>query len=388
MELCNIDGCRLIHGHKGRHDKFPTAIWSFLSLKDQKKINKAGTATPRGGEKGGYQNHVARSNKVIIPYEKLNAQALHLYKHGYVVRLLPEQVFIEKYKQKPEFLDLTNPVEIGRNAFVLYRTWENYKKYPPLDSWSVRQMSKNNIKVYTRSRKVEDSGHYILRLSKHGSNQKMVKGSPQGIFATEYADEETNYLCKCVLAYLIINTFNSPYTHNQGQHLELILKNAKLWGVNIYETLGTMRRGLTCCPLCLKVIRYLELHKLILFGESEVQSNAGTQIEGATRATAVNLFHLKPLMYNKLNHQPMNIGWGHAICNTSLGQRECTPLSKLISKGLKVGVIYEDRVETFGWMSSNSKIIRSPNGAVWIKLIGDMSHQELNFESQITASDN
>ena len=80
--LCGIDGCRLISGHEGEHDTCPASVFHFFKDKDQKKINKAGYATPRGGSKGAYQTHVYRNNRVIIPYERLEAVNLSSYEDG------------------------------------------------------------------------------------------------------------------------------------------------------------------------------------------------------------------------------------------------------------------------------------------------------------------
>ena len=70
-------------------------------------------------------------------------------------------------------------------------------------------------------------------------------------------------------------------------------------------------------------------------------------------------------------HKPLNIGWGHAICNTRLGQRRCYSLEEIIEMDLKVGIIRPEGIETFGWISEDNQMIRSPNGAVWIQLNGD-----------------
>ncbi|WP_240431716.1 hypothetical protein [Vibrio cholerae] len=70
--LCQKGSCRKLIGHTGKCDPWPTNCWSFLEEKDNKKLSKAGYATPRGGKKGAYQNHVYRNNKVIIPFEKIN----------------------------------------------------------------------------------------------------------------------------------------------------------------------------------------------------------------------------------------------------------------------------------------------------------------------------
>ena len=41
--------------------------------------------------------------------------------------------------------------------------------------------------------------------------------------------------------------------------------------------------------------------------------------------------------------------------------------------GLKVGVIRPEGIETFGWITTDYRMIRSPNGAVWIQLNGDVA---------------
>lgn len=378
MDLCKIDGCRLPSGHPGSHNLFPTSVWSFFAQKDKNKINKAGFATPRGGAKGAYQNHVTRNNKVIIPFEKYDAETIGLYQDGYVIRLYPEQYFSAPNTPRPEFLQADSPIVVGVNAFVLYRSWDSFNEIPPLAAWQVRGLSLNGQPTARRGNNVIDTGHYVLRLPTLSPNAERNEGPPQGIFAGEYADEETNYLSKCVLALLIIDSVSSPYTSNQAEHIKAILSDEGILDYAEFERNGTIRRNHTCCPLCQKLIRYNELHDTISFEDSVALANATDQVEGATRSTIVNLFHLKPLLYHSLTHIPQNIGWGHAICNTYLAQRECLSLAELIEMGLKVGIIYEDHVESFGWISDDYKFIRSPNGAVWIQISNDMNAEEIN----------
>jgi len=252
-----------------------------------------------------------------------------------------------------------------------------------MTEWQIRGLELNGNSVEQRVNGVTDTGHYILRLSTHGANPKRYEGPPQGIFATEYADQETNYLSKCILSFLIINTHSSPYTQNQANHLMEILADANLLNYDTFETIGAMRRHHTSCPLCQKIIRYNELHDTVSFEESEALANAGNQVIGSTRSTIVNLFHLKPLIYHSLTHIPSNIGWGHAICNNYLSQRECLSLAELIEVDLKIGIIYENHVETFGWLSADHKFIRSPNGSVWVQISNDMSNDEINIVPEV-----
>lgn len=372
--LCGTNGCRRLAGHTGSHDQCPSEAWDFFLEKDKKKISKAGFATPRGGAKGAYQNHVVRSSKVIIPFERIADVELDLYKDGYVVRLLPDQYFVAPGKPRPDFLAPSARLRVGENAFILYRTHDSFERFPPMPGWTVRGLLKNGQPVTKRGDDVQDTGHYVLRMARLGSKPKRFEGPPQGVFAPEYADEDTNFLSKCVLSWLIIQTSGSPYTLLQAGHLRSILRDHELDSVDAYERSGLLRRGLTCCPLCMRFIAYQELHATVSFEDEGGLTNAGHQVEGATRSTVVNLFHLMPLLYHELTHIPSNIGWGHAVCNTRLGQRPCYSLQQLVEGNLKVGIIRDEGVlETFGWISDDRLMIRSPTGAVWMQLNGDIS---------------
>jgi hypothetical protein len=261
--LCGIEGCRLLNGHAGAHNRFPVKAWGFMVAKDQDKLDKAGYATPRGGAKGAYQNHVVRANRVIIPYERLEVAPLTEFENGYIIRLLPEQYFEAPSQPKPEFLGTDAEVKIGENAFLLYRTAEALQTYPPLTTWKIRGLRKAGKKVKNRRGKgVTDTGHYVVRiapLKTRGNN----RGESQGVFAPEYANTETNYLCRCVLAWLSLHTVDSPYTTTQAPHLKAILKAENLLDDDRWEFRGVLRHGLTACPLCTRLIRYDELHEML-----------------------------------------------------------------------------------------------------------------------------
>ncbi len=377
VELCLFDGCRRVSGHAGGHDPFPTEAWDFFEGQDRNKIDKASYATPRGGAKGAYQNHVKRSGRVIIPYERLNEVDVSTFHGSYVIRIYPSQYFTQDGEVRAEFQANDAP-KVGVNAFVLYRTYAEFEKYPPPAEWSVRGLAKDEVAVARWGSGVVDTGEYVLRLTRAGADQpKRVEGPPQGIFAPEYADPTMNYLCQCVLAWLTIYTHGSPYTTTQADHLRAILEHEGLADFGAYENRGALRHGLTSCPLCLRVIRYRQLHELVRFEEGSGLVNAAVQVEGATRSTDANLFHLVPLVYGALDHTPASVTWGHATCNTRLGQRRCYSLAELQEMDLKLGILHEDGVETIGWISADYQMIRSPNGAVWIQLSGDMSAAEL-----------
>lgn len=371
IPLCGQDGCRRLAGHASSHDPFPGEAWSFFQQQDKDKLGKAGFATPRGGAKGAYQNHVIRSNKVIIPYERFSPESVSVYKKGFIIRLLPEQYFESKGVPRQEFRSRDASVVVGKNAFVLYRTHDSFTSFPPPRKWEIRGLVRDGRRVSERGEGVEDTGHYVLRLPTIGNRPRRFEGPPQGIFAPEYAEEETNFLCKCVLAWLTIHTLNSPYTTSQASLLKKILSSKGLLDDAVWEYRGIFRHGLTACPLCSRFIRYPELHEMLRLEEGDGLENASVQVEGATRSTVINLFHLDPLRYDSVEHLPSKVAWGHATCNTKLGQRRCWPLQELIESGAKVGIVRPDGVETFGWISTNWEMIRSPKGSVWIRICSD-----------------
>ena len=375
MKLCGQQGCRRVSGHTGDHDAHPSEAWRFFDRKDKVKLSKAGWATPRGGKKGAYQNHVNRSNQVIVPYERIGDVDLTRFQDGYVIRLFPDQYFTKVGKPRKKFLRPPEVV-VGENAFVLYRSHESYESFPPMPDWRVRRLFKDGEEVTQRLVGAVDDGHFVLRLPTSGGKPGREEGPAQGIFAPEYAYSSDNYLCKCVLAWFIIRAAQSPYTTRQGAHLRQILQSEGLGSDQTRENIGAIRHGITCCPLCLKFIRYPELHEMVSFEQEASLENAALQVEGATRSTVVNLFHLEPLLYGVGNHIPQGVAWGHAVCNTRLGQRRCYSLHQLRQWDLKVGIIREDGIDTFGWISEDDLMIRSPGGAVWIQLHGDEMDDE------------
>ncbi|NVN96925.1 restriction endonuclease [Candidatus Nomurabacteria bacterium] len=382
--LCQYEECLLPQGHHGQHNKYPTSAWEFMVNKDKNKLVKAGFATPRGGAKGAYQNHVVRSNRVIIPFERLESSPLEKYLDGYVIRVYPEQFFDAEGVPKSEFINKNAAVVVGDNAFVLYRTHSSFEKFPPLKKWQICHLEKDGQPVTSRGKGVKDVGHYVLRMSALGSKPAVVEGPPQGLFAPEYANTKTNYLSKCVLAWLILHTLDNPYSKNQKAQIEEILDGTGISKTTEFENRGLMRKGITCCPLCLKHLHYSELHEMVTFEDELGLENAGSQVEGATRSTLVNLFHMLPLRYDTFQHSPQSVAWGHAICNTRLGQRTCFSKSELMATGKAIKISTKEEIADLGWISEDSKMIRSKGGAVWIQLNPDPG--ELITEEEVEKS--
>ena len=376
LDLCGASGCRKKCGHNGQHDTYPSGAWAFLAGKDKKKITKAGFATPRGGAKGAYQNHVLRSNKVIVPFEHFSSVPLANFEDGYVIRLFPDQYFETAGRIKEKFLRYGAPT-VGDDAFILYRTHDQLRDFPPLDGWEVRWLELDGERVETRQAGAVDHGEYVLRIAAHSNNARREAGPPQGIFAPEYANAEANYISKCVLAWLTAHTADGLYVAAQADWLEAILEAEGLFDLREWERLGLIRAGHTACPLCMGLIRYEDLHRQVDFADENSLLNAAEQVSNATRSTVVNLFHIAPLIYSSIEHGPRNVAWGHATCNTKLGQRKCYSLPELIEHGVKVGTVDDSgSVHTFGWSASNFEMIRAPGGAVWIRISEDHLTEE------------
>lgn len=362
--------CRLFSGHRTKHDPHPSKAWDFLDKKDKAKLNKAGFATPRGGGKGAYQNHVSRSNKVIIPYERLTSVDLSNYEDGYVIRLFPNDYFLESGVVKT---DINPVVALGENSFILYRTNKSITDFPPLKDWLPRahfvlDKAGNKKKSKSRNSAGIDEGQYVFRTAQDGNGGANSLGIVQGIFAPEYANREINFLCRLQLAKLIISTEENSYSDCDTSLLDLILSDANLYDIDALESKGMIKSGLTCCPLCEKVIKYKELSEMIsLDGELGLE-NAGIQIEGSTRSTRVNLYHMLPLNYKTLQHQPYQIAWGHAVCNTKLGQRRSFSIKELREFGIEVRELSDGMNEHFGWKNEDGTFIKSEDGSVWINI--------------------
>ena len=276
--------------------------------------------------------------------------------------MFPEQCFNENGEINPD-LAIRNVV-VGQNAFVLYRTHQSLQNFPIPDNWQVRMLEKNGQLTERRGTNVVDIGHYVLRIPAQSPNPIMEEGPPQGIFAPEYANAETNFLSQLHLVWLIVKTDESPYTNQDLTHIESILKEHNLLDIHYMEKNSIISNGIASCPLCKKTIQYNQLHNMHEMEDENRLANAGQQVLGATRSTEVNLFHITPLLYSQLEHIPTNLSWGHASCNTKLGQMKCISIDELESEGYELIV----NGKNLGWISKDSQIIRSTSGETWIKI--------------------
>jgi len=225
-------------------------------------------------------------------------------------------------------------------------------------------MEVDGINVARRKKGASDTGEYVLRLTTCGDRKSKNEGVSQGIFAPEYATAETNYLSRALLAWLIIKSEESPYCENSFDNLKQILINSDILSDENLSNNHILHNGITCCPLCLKTINYSELHEMISYEGADALANSSEQIAGSTRATKINLFHITPLCYESLEHKPSRIAWGHAICNTVLGQRFCVSLKDIIENGYKINLLSGKKL----WVNENENFMRSEQGEVWIKI--------------------
>jgi hypothetical protein len=76
---------------------------------------------------------------------------------------------------------------------------------------------------------------------------------------------------------------------------------------------------------------------------------------------------MKPLLYGKeLHHTPEAVAWGHAICNTLLGQRACVPLAEIEETGVELR--YDDG-SMWGFSAADESMLRSNDRGVWARLV-------------------
>lgn len=96
-------------------------------------------------------------------------------------------------------------------------------------------------------------------------------------------------------------------------------------------------------------------------------SNPTDQV-GSTRSTKVNLFHMVPLCYASLENIPTQVAWGHATCNTRLGQRRCYSFVDLQSTEIEIEINEGTEKHLLGYTNAAQNFIRSQNGDVWIRI--------------------
>lgn len=353
--------CFKLSGHSASCDR-TVSVWNNIEHdplnRTKKKIIKAGFATPRGGDKGGYQNHVSRSSRVIIPFEHALKVDFNNYEQGSVVRVTIPQA-IELFKTGDLFEE-KNVLQVAvdnkpQRAFLLYRSVKDLEDLPARKNWIACGHRVNGKVVSRRNVDGEDFGHYLARIPRG-----LSAGIQQGIFAPEYVGRKENYACQVLLTYFAYKTIGHQIDEN-FQHVSLILQALGLLDIDKFKIRGILNsdENITC-PLCLRPIEFSELHEAIDPSQVPGLANSGVQL-AETRSTLVNLYHLQPLLYSKeLGHTTENIAWGHAHCNTFLSQRKSFSLEELKRTGNKIQTeLYTDALGTF---------IRSEDNRAWVSV--------------------
>src|SRR5699024_8677258 len=333
----------------------------------KKKIDK--TTEARSG-KGIYKRRNNRNYRVIIhysTYQKIineNPDFLKKYENGYAVRISPEEYF--------ESEQLAAGLEIGKNAFVYYKTIESYRKYPPKKEWNeiIELYTSNSDYESRKNAEQEWVGEYakfinntstakVSRICK--SNHKLSKAEKAelkekynlktvpaqaglGNFDYDYASKEEQTNIKYQLSFLLLNI------NNMDEHLYELCKNdlskRELEFSNIaYEAASFGKQEfMKVYQQSLDIIvDYCDEHNLLDFKkleeirawsnerkepvcqlcletlsakdflETELQVD-GREEEDNTRSK-IALMHIHALKPGEINHRAYNLGWGHRHCN-------------------------------------------------------------------------
>jgi hypothetical protein len=380
VALClkRVDGANCLKQlkHAGTCNRFPS-VWTEISHdpeeKTRKKIVKAGFATPRGGDKGGYQNHVSRSSRVIVPLEHSHRVDFVNYEQGAIVRITIPQM--DSLVKSGKLYENDEGLEIAVNgrrqkAFVLYRSQEELNAFPIKKKWVPCGHRINGVESTRRSTLGEDYGHFLARIPRG-----LKAGIQQGIFAPEYVGKQENYVCQVFLTLLAYKTIGQPSDTNL-LHVEEILDQFHVLDYDRLEMRAIVnKKHETTCPLCMRPIESHELHEAIDPSQVPGLANSGVQL-AETRSTLVNLFHLEPLLYEPvLGHNVKNIAWGHAHCNTLLAQRRTYSLNELRSFGKPVD-------STLYW-NDNQSFIRSGDHRAWVS-VTPIEFEEESFTHFLT----
>jgi hypothetical protein len=285
----------------------------------ERKIYKTGQT--RGADDDViYQNRVARSSTVLIPYACWESCAKpqdreSKYESGFIVLISPSEYF-----GNPDISAVLTEkgLAIGSNAVVFYETREQWNANNPDDlHW---RPAKKRTKPL--------GGQYVARIPATTAvedNRKIIRGfdatekKGAGIRVYEYASTTTIAKCRLQLEALFwlcsdsesVAVFNGMTAEDAATRKGAILAACNESGLldmaRLAETRIVNSKGKTICPLCLE-----ELAGQGFF--SRMEQAEGRVVPDLT-VTQLNLFHIAELRVGVLNHRPYNVGWGHHHCN-------------------------------------------------------------------------
>lgn len=267
-----------------------------------------------------YQNRVARTSTVLIPYARwgmcgVQPKSTRAYENGFIVLLSPVEYF-----GKPDITKelAAKGLAIGKNALVFYETREQWNaNRPDAMGWkaAIRRTKPLGGQYVARvpANTAAKNGGKIIR----GFNATAMKGA--GIRVYEYASSATNEQCRLQLEALFwlcrdsddVAAANGMTAKDAATRKAATLARCREDGMLDLERLTEARivnaGGGTVCPLCLE-----ELSGQGFFDRMEQAE--GRLVHDLT-VTQVNLFHIAELRFGTLNHRPYNVGWGHHHCN-------------------------------------------------------------------------
>lgn len=290
-----------------------------------------------------YQNRVARSSTVLIPY-KYWSKSFNLpegeseFDNGFIVLISPNDYFGIK---KIDSILSNKGLKLGVNALVFYYSRKEWDEFNPEKlRWKPAQNRTNPLGGTFVARipatTSTTNGNRILR----GFTTTSNKGA--GIRVFEYASKKTIKECRNQLEALFWMCCNSESVVSETGmkkkdailRKKLILKKCEEDGLLDYKKLIHSRvinkNHETICPLCLDEFSGIGFFRRMLQAE-------GRKVPDIT-VTDINLFHIDELRLGKYNHCPYNIGWGHHHCNVVTKDSGIADTLKWMSDVLKKNV--------------------------------------------------
>jgi hypothetical protein len=267
-----------------------------------------------------YQNRVARSSTVLIPYELWDdvsspPEGEAKFESGYIALIKPETYFgTEDIEDEIKDKGLV----LGKNALVFYQMRSDWYENDPTElGWSPASSRTDPLggKYVARiaaTTAIEDGGRI-----NHGFTDTKTKGA--GIRLFEYASTATIkktrlqlellYWC-CENSVEIVTQYGMSADDAKKRYDHIRAACDKV-GLADFDHLRAERMvddaKKTICPLCLERLDAGGFFHRLAQAE-------GREVHDLT-VTELNLFHIKEVRYGEYNHKQYNLGWGHHHCN-------------------------------------------------------------------------
>lgn len=338
----------------------------------RKKLDK--TREARGG-KGIYKRRNSRNYRVIMSYstfDKLSKQgpgALNKYVNGYAVRIQPRQYFEGN-------LENDERIELGKNAFLYYKSIKDYREYPPKESWQqVAELYTSGDKnkkdpewigefaAFIQNTKPKITSHICgdknnefqgikkkehlesLKSKYRPYENKIPDQAGLGNFDYDYCSKEEENRVILQLSYLLMSvpgmdeqliTYYKEFKEEakfQENTISLIdSEGSELYKEKYKEVLQELKMA------CEEngVLDFEKLKKVRAISQSDenlpicplcletleasdfleiADQVEGREEEDNTRSK-IALMHIDALRPGEFNHKTYNLAWGHRMCNT------------------------------------------------------------------------